>query len=795
MILHHLRVSWRNLRRNPAYSILNIGGLAMGLVVAMVVGLWVADEFSYNKSFSNYNRIAQLMVRGTNSWGVYVQWAMSPPYAPELRKQYGEDFEHMFMSSQPWSHVLATPTTSVVKIGYFTEPGFAEMLSLEMIEGDRNALLHPTSVLLSQSAARALFGSETALGKSLRLDDRTDVAVGGVYKDIPVNTDFADLQFLGTWELYTSINRNWIRLDDWRQNGFLAFAEIKEGRDFAGVSQKIKDVKLLHSDAVEAMNHPQFFLHPMSKWRLYSDLEGDTETGRIKLVWMFGTIGMFVLILACINFMNLATARSEKRMKEVGIRKAAGSGRFQLVLQFFTESVLISFISFLVAIVTAFILLPLFNQMAEKQMKIPFSEPVFWIICLAFTVLTGILAGSYPALYLSSFRPGLVLKGRSTTGGSGVLRKVLLVVQFSVSISLIIGVSVVFRQIETGKKQSLGFDPEGLLWVNTRTEAIHKHIDAVRNELITSGKVSDVAEANEPVTRFNAVVTGFDWTGTGPNNDIGFRCVWASPENGKAIGWTILEGRDFNRANITDTSSMILNEAAATKMELKDPVGTLVKMTMFDEVRTYKVVGVVKDLLMESPYAPVRPTIYMVDNSAHNVVNIRINKGTSLEEGIAEAQKVFSQYDPSSPFTFEVADVAYQKKYGEEERIGKLAATFAGLAIFISMLGMLGLASFVAERRSKEIAIRKVLGATIPEIWQMLSKDFVILVLISCVVAIPLSWYYMHDWLQQFEIQTELSWWVFASAGALTLVITLITVSYRTLTAATVNPVNSLGSE
>jgi putative ABC transport system permease protein len=792
MLFHHLRVSWRNLRRNPGYSILNIGGLAMGLIVAMVVGLWVTDEFSYNRSFANYDRIGQLMVRGANSSGTYVQWAASPPYAPEIRKQFGDDFEHIVMSSQPWSQVLATQKTSVVKSGYYAEAGAADMLSLKMTEGVRSPG-DPNSVLLSQSAARALFGDESAVGKAIRIDDKVDVTIAGVYEDIPANTDFADLQFLATWELYKTINHNWFKPDDWRQNGFLAFAEIKEGRHFADVSYKIKDLKLQHSDPEEAKNNPQFFLHPMSKWRLYSDLEAGTETGRIKLVWMFGTIGMFVLVLACINFMNLATARSEKRAKEVGIRKTAGSGRFQLIVQFFSESILITFVSFVIAIIAVFILLPSFNQMAEKQMEIPFSDPVFWIACAGFTLLTGVLAGSYPALYLSSFQTGQVLKGKISTGGSGLLRKALLVVQFSVSISLIIGVSIVFRQIETGKERSFGFDPQGLLWVKRQTNAIHNHIDAVRNELVASGKIASVAEANEPITRFNAVINGFDWTGTGPNHDIAFRCAWAASENGKALGWTIVDGRDFDRSIASDTAGMILNEASVAVMELKNPVGTVVHMNIFDETKTYKVIGVVKNLLMESPYAPVRPTMYMVDNKdAHNIVNIRLSKGTSLESGIAEVQKIFSTYDPSSPFTFELADVAYNQKFGEEERIGKLSATFAGLAIFISMLGMLGLASFVAERRSKEVAIRKVLGATVAEIWQMLSKDFVTLVLISCIVAIPLSWYYMRDWLQQFEIQTTLSWWIFASAGAVTLLVTLITVSYQTIRAARTNPVNSL---
>jgi putative ABC transport system permease protein len=792
MIIHHLLVSWRNLKRNPGYALLNIGGLAMGLTVAIVITLWIADELSFNKSFENYDRIAQLMVRGSNASGTYVQWAASPPYAPAIREQFGEDFNHVLMFSQPRERLLGAGKISIMKKGYFAEVGASEMLSLTMVEGSR-LLSNPNMILLSQSTATALFGQQPATGKLLRLDNGFDVIIAGVYRDIPVNTNFADMHFLSTWEQYITMNRNWMRLEDWRQNGYLAFAQIKEGRDFGSVSHKIKDLKLKHSDPIEAKNHPQFFLHPMTKWRLYSDLESETEGGRIKLVSMFATIGIFILIMACINFMNLATASSEKRAKEVGIKKTAGSSRFQLIIQFFTESVLISHLALIIAVTTTFVVLPLFNKMAEKQMEIPFTSFPFWICCVAFAMLTGILAGSYPAFYLSSFQPSKMLKGKGISNGSMILRRMLMVIQFSVSTSLIIGVAVVFRQVETGKQRTLGYNQEGLLWVTTKTNEIHQHIEAVRNELTSSGKVTDVAEALGPVTfGINAVVSGFDWTGNGPNNDIGFRCSWASPENGKTLGWTIVAGRDFDRSISSDTATMILNEAAVKAMELNNPVGTSIRMNIFDESREYRVIGVVKDLLMESPYSPVRGTIYMVDNSADNVVNIRISKNTSLDQGIAEIQRVFLKYAPSSPFVYEFADVALSNKFGEEQRVGNLAATFAGLAIFISMLGILGLASFVAELRSKEIAIRKVLGATASSIWQLLSKEFVLLLIISCMFAIPLSWYYMNDWLQQFEIRTDLSWWIFFGAALATLLIMLITASYQTIKAAVVNPTKSL---
>ncbi len=790
MLFHHLRHSWRNIRRNRSYTLLNVGGLAMGLTVALIVGLWVRDEITYNTSFDNYQHIAQLMVRGHNSSGVYVQWAASPPYAPTLREQF-PDFEHIATFSQAWSQILATPSVSVVKSGYYAEEGAADMLALKMVEGTRTPH-EPTAILLSQSTAHALFGQQSAVGKSIRMDDKTDVIVGGVYKDIPANTDFADMQFLASWRLYITINRNWLRLDDWRQNGFLVFAQIKKDRDFASVSDKIKDVKLQHSAPEEARNHPQFFLHPMSKWRLYSDLESDVETGRIRLVWMFGAIGAFVLILACINFMNLSTARSEKRAKEVGIRKASGSGRLQLIIQFFSESVLMTALAFAVALVAVLVVLPTFNEVSEKQVEIPFGHLAFWISCFLFILVTGIIAGSYPALYLSSFQPRRVLKGQAPTGSSIFLRRALLVVQFTVSIILIIGVTVVFQQIETGKLRAMGYDPNGLLWINTRANSIHEHIDVIRNELVATGKIAGVAESVDPVTvGHNAVISGFDWTGTGPNNDIAFRCLWSSPQNGKVLKWRIMEGRDFNE--IGDSTSMILNEAAVAAMELKYPVGTAIRMTIFDESKMYKVVGVVKNLIMESPYAPVRPTIYMTaKNAGYHIVNIRLTSTSNIPDGIAEVQRIVAKYDPSSPFAFEMADTAYSKKFGEEERVGKLAGIFAGLAVLISILGMLGLASFVAERRSKEIAIRKVLGATVTGIWQMLSKDFVLLALVSSALAIPVAGYFSRDWLQQFEIRTALDWRVFLVPALVTLLITLITISYQTIRAAVANPVESL---
>jgi len=794
MYKNYFIIAWRNLVKKKGYAFINIGGLAVGMTVAMLIGLWIYDEVSFNRYHSNYERIARVVVGGENSSGPFVMWNTVPPFGNEMRNLYGSEFKHVVMSTRTLQNILSAGDNTVTKTGYYCEPGIAEMLSLEMLRGSWSGLQKRESILLSASTAKALFGDVDPMGKMVRVVDiGQELAVTGVYKDLPNNSDFSDMTYIGTWDHFVAANA-WVRKDDWRQNGFSTFVEIAGGTTMEKISAKIKDIWLNRVSPEDAVFKFRVFLHPMRNWRLYSDLE--QGGGRITFVRWYGCIGLFVLLLACINFMNLATARSEKRAREVGIRKSIGSQRGQLVTQFLSESLLIAAFAFVVGLCLTQLALPFFNDVAEKKIVLPLTNVYFWLAGASFCLITGLLAGSYPAFYLSSFNAVKVLKGALSASRSAVTpRRVLVVLQFTVSITLVVSVIIVFQQIQFGKDRPAGYTREGLLWVNTPTGEIHKHIDAVRETLKQSGAVTEIAESRNTVTVVGAVLNGYDWTGTGPDRQSGFPTVWVSSEYGKTVGWEFTQGRDFSRAVASDTAAIVLNETAVKYMNLEDPIGQTIKLTFFDKVSSYKVIGVIKDMLMESPFYNVRKTVYMLDNNTHNLVNIRIDPKMTTTDALAKIEAVFKKYDPATPFQYNFVDDAYAQKFSDEQLTGKLAFMFAGLAIFISCLGIFGLASFVAEQRAKEISIRKVLGASVGRLWRMLSKDFASLVLIACVIAVPLSWYFMDRWLEQYEYRAPLSWYIFAGASAGALLITVLTVSYQSIKAAMANPVKSLKSE
>jgi ABC-type antimicrobial peptide transport system permease subunit len=531
----------------------------------------------------------------------------------------------------------------------------------------------------------------------------------------------------------------------------------------------------------------------MSKWHLYDEFRNGVNTGgRIQYVWMFGVIGLFVLLLACINFMNLSTARSEKRSKEVGIRKAIGSMRSQLIVQFFSESFLVVSLSFLLSFLWIELSLPFFNQVAEKSISIPWDRPIFWMLSLAFTLITGLIAGCYPAFYLSSFRPIKVLKGTFKAGRLAVVpRKVLVVLQFTVSVILTIGTLIVFRQIQFAKNRPVGYTRDGLVALTTRTDDIYNHFEAISNELRHSGAIVEMAKASNPTTKSGSSTSGLEWPEKDPNLASEIMVSNSSHDYGRTVGWQFSEGRDFSKEFLTDSAALVLNEAAVKFMELQHPVGATIK---WDGV-PFKVIGVIRDMIMNSPYEEVRPTVYGLTNSSDGYVIARINPAISAREALDKIRSVFHKYSPAQPFEYKFVDEEYAKKFGNEERIGKLAGFFAGLAILISCLGLFGMASFMAEQRTKEIGVRKVLGATVFNLWQLLSKDFVTLIIISLLIATPTAYYFMHHWLQNYQYRTEMIWWIFAAAGLGAMAITLLTISYQTIRTAMANPIESLRTE
>ena len=490
--------------------------------------------------------------------------------------------------------------------------------------------------------------------------------------------------------------------------------------------------------------------------------------------------------------MNLATARSEKRAREVGIRKAIGSMRVQIIKQFFAESYLVVLIAFVISFALVVLLLPLFNEVAGKKIGIPWGNPIFWLSCFLFITITGLLSGSYPALYLSSFQPLKVLKGTFRVGKfASVPRKILVVTQFTVSVMLIIGTIIVYQQIQYAKNRPIGYTRNGLINLSMEPE-IQEHFEVIRNELKNSGAVEEMAASNSPMTQVWNSNGGFDWEGKDPNLAVDFPNNMVTYEFGKTVQWKIKQGRDFSREFATDSAAFIINESAARFLGFDDPVGKILK---WDD-QPFTIIGVINDVMQESPFYPVRPTLYHI-GKYDNLFNLilKLSAQNNAAKSLSTIEQIYRKYIPGAPFSYTFVDEAFGNKFQAEERIGKLSSYFAVLAIFISCLGLFGMASFVAEQRTKEIGIRKVLGASVVNLWRLLSKEFVLLVIISCIIAAPIAWYYLHGWLANYDYRVKIGWPVFVLAGAAALIITLLTVSFQAVKAAVANPVKSLRTE
>lgn len=786
----YFKIAFRNLIKNKVYSSINLLGLAIGMAVAIIIGIWVLDEFQFNQYHTKMDRIAQVKTTQTFNGHTATNHAIAIPLALEMQTMYGNNFKHICLASWEFSHIISFGEKKIRKDGMWVQPPFPDMLTLRFLEGSGDCLKNQDEIILSENFSKALFGTTKSLGKVLKLNNNLSFKVGGVYEDIPFNSTFHKCSYFLNWNKYLTTEA-WLReaYNQWSNHSFQLFVELAPGADMADVSNKIKGIPAKHINE----GNEESVVHGMSRWHLYNNFtNGKEDGGRISSVILFSIIGAFVLFLACINFMNLSTARSEKRAKEVGIRKSIGSVRSQLIQQFLAESLLVTSIAMVISLVFVQVSLPWFNDIAGKQTVLPWNEPLFYIATLGFTLFTGLVAGSYPAFYLSGFDPISVLKGTFRAGRSASLpRKILVVMQFTVSVTLIIGTIIVFRQIQHAKDRKVGYDREGLIFVEMSTPEIFGHYDALRADLIQSGGVEDMAESMSPTTEIYSNQIGFNWKGKDSKTEPLFCIEAVTHDFGKTIGWKIKEGRDFSRAFPSDTGTIILNEAAVKLTGFKNPIGEIIQWNNKDR----KVVGVVNDIIMQSPYVPVQPTVYFLEYGWSNFITIRLKQNLTVKEAIARIEPVFKKHNPSSPFEYEFIDEEYAEKFADEEKIGNLATIFAVLAIFISCLGLFGLASFVAEQRTKEIGVRKVLGASVFGLWKMLSKDFVVLVVISCVIAIPISWYGLNAWLQDFEYRTEIQIWIFAVAVVGALAVTLLTVSFQAIKAALTNPVKSLRTE
>ncbi len=799
MFKNYIKIAYRNLLKNKAYSAINIGGLALGMAVTLIIGLWVEDELTHNDYFKNRERIAQVYQSQTFNGNTGTDPAIPRPLEKALREGYQDNFEHIVMSSWNFSQYLKYKDISISREGSSMKRPAPEMLDLDILKGERDGLREVNSIMLSESTAADLFGSEAPIGKVVKLNSQYDMMVTSVYKDIPFNNSFKDLNFIIPWAHYIT-TQDWLKEaeDNWGNNSFQLFVQIADNTTMERVTEVIRNVKNDLNEETREFN-PQLFLLPMKDWHLRSNFENGKQVGgRIQYVWLFAIIGAFVLLLACINFMNLSTARSEKRAKEVGIRKSVGSQRRQLIKQFLSESFLVVVLAYVAALIFVLLSLNGFNELAKKDIAFPWGSPFFWGSSVIFILFTAMLSGSYPALYLSSFKPVDVLKGTLRAGRfAATPRKVLVVIQFTVSVAFIIGTVLIMQQIYHTKNRPVGYDKEGLVQVPTFSQDFIGKYELMRSEFLASGAVVEMSTSSSPTTNIWSNMSGFTWEGKPDAFQEDFAWTEVSHDYAKSLNLKILKGRDFSKELATDSNAVLINRTAAKYMGIPDPVGKYIKDTDEEDPRDpLLIIGVVEDMIAQSPYDPVKQALYVFDKEGEsNFYNLRLNPKKSAGQNLEIIEGVFKEHFPDLPFQYQFVDEQYGAKFESEERIASLAGVFTALAILISCLGLFGLTSFVAERRTKEIGVRKVLGATVFNVWQMLSKDFLFLVVFSCFIAVPIAYYVMNGWLQGYEYRIDLSWWIFGLAIIGALLITLLTVSFQAIKAARANPVKSLRTE
>ncbi len=798
MFKNYLKIAWRNLFRNKIYSIINIAGLSIGMAMTLLIGLWITDETSANKNFAHYDRIVKVMLNSSHGGITQTSSALPVPVATELKTKYASDFKDVTVFTGADEHVLTYGNTKLlVTGGHYAEPDIIPMLSMKMIRGGKDALDHVGSLLIDQSTAKSLFGNAEPMNKVVNVNNTRTYKITGVFEDFPLSSNFSGAHFMMPFsEFVMDYPDAKEMLTSWAFGNLEIYARLQDQADLDKVSAKLKPIFNGHGRE----DKPALLLHPMSKWHLYADFnDGKNTGGAIEYIKMFTVIGIFVLLLACINFMNLSTARSERRAREVGIRKSVGSLRSQLILQFLGESLMITSLSVLLSLVLLFLALPWFNGIADKQIIFPSGKPLFWFMITVFTLVTGIVAGSYPAFYLSSFDAVKVLKGTLKAGRSATLpRKVLVVLQFTISVALIVGTLVVFQEIQYARNRPTGFDQKGLLTVYRTTPELYKNHEAIRQELLAKGAIVDMILASASTYSLDSKPDGWNWPGKDPHSNPLLGWLAVSSNYGKTVKWEFTQGRDFSADYPTDSNGLILNETAVKYIGLKNPIGATMS-SKYTQVpnQPLHVIGVIKDMVMESPFAKVYPTIYTMNLPAQYLycLNIKLNPSISYAKAIALTEPVFLKYNPSSPFTYYPNAEVYDSLFALEKKIGTLSLVFAGFAIFISCIGLFGLSSFTAEQRKREIGVRKVLGASVFNVWRLLSKEYMILIFFSLCISLPLSYYLMFNWLQRYSYRIDISVWILIGTMAMAFLITLLTVSFQSIRASFANPVKSLRAE
>jgi ABC-type antimicrobial peptide transport system permease subunit len=784
MIKNYIKIAWRNLTRNKGFAITNLLGLTIGITCTIFIFLWVNDELTYDKFNANYKNIYQVMANRDFKNNVFTDPNMVFPLEKALENGYPQ-IKNVVMSSYPNTLLVEYGQTKLKKPVVTIGGRYFDMFTCKFVEGDpKTALAEPNSLVVTQSMAKAFFGKAEPINKFLKVDGQQLMKVTGVIADMPGNST---RQFDGIRAYNFSDTLVKKAMQEWRNSSWMVYVQTADHPNIKQVEKAINGVMFTHNnDKIST-----YFTFPMNKWHLYSDFkDGKNAGGQIEYVRLFTIIAIIILLIACVNFMNLSTARSEKRAKEVGIRKTLGSDKKQLVAQFFFESMILVFTAFVFSIIAVYLLLPSFNLLVNKQLNLNIASLVFWIGSLVIIIFTGVVAGSYPALYLSSFNPVKVLKGTFQVGKSAELpRRILVVGQFVISILLISATIIVYLQIQHVKERDLGYNPSNLIMVPS-TPATDKSYAAIKDELLKSGLIKAVVRTSSPITQIWWRSPSPEWDGMPTGTQIVMSGMATDVDFTKTMGIKILKGRDF-LGTPADSSSMILNKAAVEAMQLKNPVG----MQMHYGPHKSTVIGVIDNVVITSPYAPVEPLMVFYRPNNSNYITTRLNNGVQPQKAIALLKNIYSRYSPADIFEYQFVDQEFGKKFTAEELIGHLTDIFAGLAIFICCIGLAGLASFTIEKRFREIGVRKVLGATVQQLLMLIATEFLKLVLIAFVIAVPLTWWLMFKWLENYAYHISISIWLFGGVGVIILLLTMAVVSLNTLRAAMTNPVNSLRSE
>lgn len=788
MFKNYFKITLRSLLKKPVYSFINIGGLAIGIASSILILLWLADEYSFDRFHKNYTSIYKLYQ--SQQWAEGISTGNSMPYLlKDVIQEKSSQIKNVVMTNWGEGNLLQVGEKRLSKMGLSATEDFFKVFSFNMIKGDPNtALAGSTSIVITESTAKSLFADRDPINQFIKVDNGQELKVTGVIKDVPPQSSFS-FDYVLPFAYYES-TQFWISnaKKGWDNNSFQMYVQLQAGASEAIVNNSIQNI--LKDNNPKAPT-AKLFLHPASKWRLYSNFEnGENTGGMIDYVKLFTAISIFVLLIACINFMNLATARSQTRAREVGIRKSVGSRRKEIIFQFLGESLLITFISFLSAIVLVELLLPGYNLLVDKNISIDYSNPLIWGAAISLVLVVGILSGSYPAFYLSSFQPVKVLKGKLDIGKNGSLpRQVLVTLQFGFSIFLIIGTIVIYQQIIHVKSREIGYDRENLIQIQTNNE-LETNFETIRQELIRTNAAKSVCKSNSPVTSsFSSNEVQWEGMPTGQRNS--FTTIATEYDYTQTMGIKVLEGRDFSRDFKSDFSGVVINEAAVNFMGLKNPIGQKIKAIGMD----LEIIGVTANVLMDSPYQPVLPLTMVFIPSWSSTITIRLNKTDNLPASLTKVENVFKKLNPNYPFTYRFADIDFEKKFSTINLVSRLAGIFAFLAIMITCLGLLGLAAFTAEQRTKEIGIRKVMGATVSNLVVLISKDFSRLVVFAFIISAPIGWWFLNNFLERYPYRVTISWWVLLLAGVGCLVLALIIVSTQALRAATANPTKSLRSE